>query len=147
VRYGNLELVMTLAKNPVGFNEIIRTIAESEFDGPIVIAINDLDADGRDVSWLWDVDFERLAEPRFGGPIIAAGIRGYDLAVRMKYAGLSEERLWTEQAGLPLAELAAFLAARMRPGERVVALMTYTALLQFRRALSDSGAVDAFWEQ
>jgi UDP-N-acetylmuramyl tripeptide synthase len=147
VRYGNLELVLTLAKNPVGFNEIIRTIAESEFDGPIVIAINDLDADGRDVSWLWDVDFERLAEPRFGGPIIAAGIRGYDLAVRMKYAGLAEERLWTEQAGLPLAELAAFLAERMRPGERVVALMTYTALLQFRRALSDSGAVDAFWEQ
>jgi hypothetical protein len=65
----------------------------------------------------------------------------------MKYAGVAEGRLWTEQAGRPPAELVEFLATRMRPAERVIVLMTYTALLQFRQALSDSGAVSAFWEQ
>lgn len=147
VRLGRLRLTLTLAKNPVGFNEVIRTISEAGFDGPIVIAINDLDADGRDVSWLWDVDFERLAERASPAPIIAAGLRGHDLAVRMKYAGIASDRLWTEAAGRPLVELPDLLIERLTLGEEVFVLTTYTALLQFRKALSERGAVAAFWDQ
>lgn len=147
VKLGDLDLTLTLAKNPVGFNEVIRTLSDAHFSGPIVIAINDLDADGRDVSWLWDVDFEQLAGRDSPAPVIAAGIRGHDLAVRMKYAGVAPERLWTEPAGSRLAELPAFLLERLTPGEPVFVLTTYTALLQFRGALHERGAVEAFWEQ
>jgi UDP-N-acetylmuramyl tripeptide synthase len=147
VRLGGLDLTLTLAKNPVGFNEVIRTISDARFTGPIVISINDLDADGRDVSWLWDVDFELLARRASSSPIIAAGLRGHDLAVRMKYAGIEPERLWTEPAGRPLTELPDNLLKRLSPGKPVFVLTTYTALLQFRRALHERGAVEAFWEQ
>ena len=92
-------------------------------------------------------DPELLAQRASLSPIIAAGIRGHDLAVRMKYAGIAPERLWTESAGRPLAEAPDFLVERLSPGERVFVLTTYTALLQFRQALHERGAVEAFWEQ
>src|SRR5690606_41530486 len=67
-----------LVKNPVGFNEVLRmlTAETGGLEVPTLIAINDLDADGRDVSWLWDVDFELLADG--GGPLGTTGIRGAD---------------------------------------------------------------------
>ncbi len=66
VRAGDREAFLLLIKNPVGFNEILRTFVtgESGTARNVLIAINDNDADGRDVSWLWDVDFEMLAEAR-----------------------------------------------------------------------------------
>ena len=65
----------------------------------------------------------------------------------MKYAGIASERLWTEPAGRPLAELPDFLMQLLSPGASVFMLTTYTALLQFRQALHERGAVEAFWEQ
>ena len=84
LRYAGRTLTLALAKNPVGFNEVLRMITSAPLLAPntLVIAINDLDADGRDVSWLWDVDFEVLADERHDATIFAAGIRGHDLASR-----------------------------------------------------------------
>jgi UDP-N-acetylmuramyl tripeptide synthase len=146
VVYRGVTMTLALAKNPVGFNELIRTLADADRFDLLVIAINDLDADGRDVSWLWDVDFEGLAGDRVPR-LIAAGLRGADLAVRMKYAGYPADRLDDSLAGRPLGELPDALVSRMPDGGRVFILLTYTALLHLRQALTKRGAVLPFWEQ
>ena len=76
------QLFLALVKNPVGFTEVLRTILGRDGRRTLLIAINDLFADGTDVSWLWDVEFERVR----GRRVIAAGERAADLAVRLRYA-------------------------------------------------------------
>jgi lipid II isoglutaminyl synthase (glutamine-hydrolysing) len=139
------QLILTLAKNPTGFNEVLRMLNANGFDGRVMIGINDLDADGRDVSWLWDVDFEVLAERRL--PVIAAGIRGHDLALRMAYAGLDPELIDSAAAGEPFARAVSHLIETTEPGQRVFVLLTYTAMLQLRSVLAERGVVKPFWEQ
>jgi UDP-N-acetylmuramyl tripeptide synthase len=77
---------LLLAKNPAGFEELLDLVAGGH--GPVVVAINARVADGRDPSWLWDVEFERLA----GRPVVAAGERSADLSVRLDYGGVDHER-------------------------------------------------------
>jgi UDP-N-acetylmuramyl tripeptide synthase len=143
--YKNRHLTLALVKNPVGFNETLRmlTLATEGLTTPTLIAINDLAADGRDVSWLWDVDFEMLADGT--ASISTTGIRGADMANRLKYAGLPDTRV------VPLsAELAGGLDAfvdSLPEGASGYVLLTYTALLGLRQTLADRGAVAHFWEQ
>ena len=108
-----------------------------------MIAINDLAADGRDVSWLWDADFELLADGP--APLFAAGLRGPDMANRLKYAGVSLDRI-TLLPEEPGAALDAFVQA-LPPGGTGYVLPTYTALLELRKVLADRGAVETFWRQ
>lgn len=139
------ELSIALVKNPVGFNEVLRTITAGghELAAPTLIVINDEIADGRDVSWLWDVDFEMLAAGSM--PIATAGIRGADMANRLKYAGVAESRLIPLDGTIEQA-LRAFLDKTA--GSREVSILpTYTAMLALRQALGDAGAVDRFWEE
>jgi UDP-N-acetylmuramyl tripeptide synthase len=149
VRYANRTLTLALAKNPVGFNEVLRMIAVAPLRAPdaLVIGINDLDADGRDVSWLWDVDFEVLADERHDATIFAVGLRGHDLAVRLKYAGVPLARLDAAPGGLPLAKALDHIVENTAEGSSIFLLLTYTALLQLRQSLADRGAVREFWEQ
>lgn len=147
IDYQGLHLTLALSKNPVGFNEVLRMLTTRPVSGPVVIGINDLDADGRDVSWLWDVDFETLVEDQHSGTVFAAGLRGDDLAVRMKYAGLSGERLDLSLLGLSFEDVLDRLPTRVPPGEHVFILLTYTAMLQLRRALAERGAAPQFWQQ
>jgi UDP-N-acetylmuramyl tripeptide synthase len=145
VTYRGRSLTLALVKNPVGFNETLRmlTAANGGLTVPTLIAINDFAADGRDVSWLWDVDFEMLGEG--SAPLFTTGIRGADMANRLKYAGLPAERI----ASLP-ADLSSGLDAfvdSLPEGAVGYVLLTYTALLGLRQALADRGAVDHFWEQ
>ena len=142
---GGRDVVLALAKNPTGFNEVLRMLAETGFDGRVVIGINDLDADGRDVSWLWDVDFEALAE--LGLPVTAAGIRGHDLAVRMTYAGLPGALLDRTVAGQSFESVVDRVIETAVPGDRIFVLLTYTAMLQLRAVLAERGVVEPFWEQ
>lgn len=138
-------LSISLVKNPVGFNEVLRTITGggSELAAPTLIVINDEIADGRDVSWLWDVDFELLAAGTL--PIATAGIRGADMANRLKYAGVDESRLIPLDGPIDRA-LVEFLD-RTRDASAVSILPTYTAMLAIRAALADAGAVEQFWEE
>ncbi len=103
------------------------------------IALNDRIADGRDVSWIWDADFELLAgDVR---RVVCAGTRAPEMALRLKYAGWPAERI--EVADGIGSSLDA--AVRAAP-ERLFALPTYTALLELRTLLSDRGLAAEFWE-
>ncbi len=147
VTYRGRQMTLALSKNPTGFNEVLRTITVEPLTAPLVIAINDLDADGRDVSWLWDVDFEVLAAPRHTASFVAAGLRGHDLAVRLKYAGVDAGRIDARAAGRPLGEALDDIVDATPEGASVFLLLTYTALLQLRQALADRGVVEEFWAQ
>jgi lipid II isoglutaminyl synthase (glutamine-hydrolysing) len=137
-------LVMALVKNPVGFNETLRMLtADGELAVPTLIAINDLAADGRDVSWLWDVDFELLAAG--AAPLFTTGLRGADMANRLKYAGVGPERLHALDPDLGRG-LNAFVD-RLDEGARGYVLPTYTAMLALRQILAERGVVDSFWRQ
>ena len=127
-------------KNPAGANEVVRTL-EIGVPPVLVIALNDAIADGQDVSWIWDVDFEPLLE--HAGLVIATGERAAELGLRMAYGGLPAERLEVipslERAldrGLSLVEA----------GTDLVILPTYTAMLSLRGILADRGAVRPYWE-
>src|SRR5262249_42137892 len=107
----------------------------------LLIAINDLFADGTDVSWLWDVEFERLADRV--NVAVCAGLRAEDMAVRLKYAGVPQSVLRVEP------ELGRALELTLRasePGETVYGLPTYTAMLAMRELLQRTGYVRGFWE-
>ncbi|MGH3090295.1 MAG: MurT ligase domain-containing protein [Rubrobacteraceae bacterium] len=141
VKAKDKEAFLLLIKNPVGFNEILRTFVASEARH-VLIAINDNDADGRDVSWLWDVDFEMLAESNeVREPFTVSGIRAQDMAVRLKYADLPVGDV------IPDREKAIKAALQATPsGETLYVLPTYTAMLEIRHALSELGYTHPFWE-
>ena len=133
------ELSILLIKNPAGANEIIRTLVLEPGELDLLAILNDRIADGRDVSWIWDADFELL-----GGHarrITCAGTRAAELAVRFKYAGIPAERLHVTHH-LPSALDRALGQAA---DGRVFALPTYTALLELRDELARRGHVDQFW--
>ncbi|MCL4389838.1 MAG: MurT ligase domain-containing protein [Patescibacteria group bacterium] len=88
-KIGNARLL--LSKNPAGFNESLRTVLDAKERGPVLLVLNDRIPDGRDVSWIWDVDFENLTNYR--ECITCSGDRVYDLALRLKYAGISNMRI------------------------------------------------------
>jgi UDP-N-acetylmuramyl tripeptide synthase len=92
---------LLLAKNPTGFNEVLRTLFSDEEPRHLLFVLNDNIADGRDISWIWDVDFERLTGK--AGTLIVTGTRAYDLALRLKYAGVREQDMQI----IPLAPLRA----------------------------------------
>jgi UDP-N-acetylmuramyl tripeptide synthase len=143
--YKGRELTLALVKNPTGFNEVLRMLT-AETGGlqlQTMIAINDLDADGRDVSWLWDVDFELLAEGN--GDLFTTGLRGPDMANRLKYAGICRDRIH-QLINDPSSALDEFVDA-LPEGEGAYILPTYTAMLALRKTLAERGAVTAFWEQ
>ncbi len=139
VRIGATELSILLIKNPAGANEICRTLALEEGELDLLAVLNDRTADGRDVSWIWDADFEILS-PRVRR-VTCAGRRAAELALRLKYAGMPTDRLHVVPS-LPEALSAALAAA---DGRRLFALPTYTALLELRDELASRGHVERFW--
>jgi UDP-N-acetylmuramyl tripeptide synthase len=147
VKAGDREAFLLLIKNPVGFNEILRTFVTGGEARNVLIAINDNHADGRDVSWLWDVDFEMLADARTEGrtnrmePFMVCGIRAEDMAVRLKYADLPVGAVVPDREKAIKAALDA-----TPPGETLYVLPTYTAMLEIRRTLSELGYTHPFWE-
>ena len=142
LRLRNRTLTLALVKNPVGFNEVLRmlTTATDGLTVPTMIAINDRHADGRDVSWLWDVDFELLAHG--SAALSTTGLRGPDMANRLKYAGVPLERITSQSTDLRVA-LDAFVDG-IPEGSSGYILPTYTAMLDLRAILSELGAVEDF---
>jgi UDP-N-acetylmuramyl tripeptide synthase len=137
---GGKSVVLLLIKNPAGANEVVRTL-ETGIPPVLVIALNDATADGQDVSWIWDVDFEPLLE--HAQLVIVSGGRAAELGLRMIYGGLPAERLEVEPSleraldrGLGLVEA----------GTELVVLPTYTAMLELRKVLTERGAVRPYWE-
>jgi UDP-N-acetylmuramyl tripeptide synthase len=129
-----------LIKNPAGANEVLRTL-RLEAGAERVdmwIALNDRIADGRDVSWVWDADFELLADGV--RRVICAGTRAPEMALRLKYAGWPTDSIEV----VPEIEASLDRAVAAAPG-RLFALPTYTALLELRKLLADRGLAKEFW--
>jgi UDP-N-acetylmuramyl tripeptide synthase len=126
-------------KNPAGANELLRTLGRNcapPLD--LLIALNDGNADGRDVSWIWDADFEALRS--VVGHVVCSGRRAAELALRLKYAEWPLSRLEVEPE-MP----AALDLAIEKSGDRLVALPTYSALLELHAELAARGLVRPFW--
>jgi UDP-N-acetylmuramyl tripeptide synthase len=132
-------LSILLIKNPAGANEVIRTLALEPSPIDLWIALNDRIADGRDVSWIWDADFEMLAGRV--GRVTCSGTRAAEMALRLKYAGWPTER--TIVVSDPSDALDRALESA---GEQLFALPTYTALLDLRKLLADRGNTAQYWE-
>ncbi|MEX1103115.1 MAG: MurT ligase domain-containing protein, partial [Dehalococcoidia bacterium] len=150
--FGRQELVelegrrlhVLLCKNPAGANQVLRllaAIAPPAGSLKVAVLLNDRFADGQDVSWIWDVDYELLADEVTA--CWAGGDRCEDVALRLKYAG------WPEPMGVerePGGLLQRLLSGTER-GEDVFVVPTYTAMLDLRAALARRGAVSPFWER
>jgi UDP-N-acetylmuramyl tripeptide synthase len=136
------QLLLLLIKNPAGANEVVRTLLEGDPPRVAVVALNDAIADGRDVSWIWDVDFELLLEGL--DTVVATGERAAELALRFKYGGFEESRIIVEPSiG---AAIDRGLALTRAAGELVV-LPTYTAMLALQRLVADRGLAKRYWER
>ncbi|HEX4463345.1 MAG TPA: MurT ligase domain-containing protein, partial [Solirubrobacterales bacterium] len=162
---GEGQVSILLIKNPAGANEVLRTLKleaahqvssqkSSDSDEKceltaggeggsagidLWIALNDRIADGRDVSWVWDADFEVLTDAV--RRVTCAGTRAPEMALRLKYAGWPEERIAVEP------DIATSLDAAVAASEgRLFALPTYTALLELRKLLADRGLAKEFWQ-
>ncbi len=134
------ELAILLVKNPAGANEVLRTLALEPGRHDLLGVLNDRIADGRDVSWIWDADFELLADRV--ATATCSGTRAADLAARLKYAGVEPERISIEP-DLPRAlDRALAHGEQARP---LYALPTYTAMLSLRELLVARGAAASHW--
>jgi len=134
-------LLVLLIKNPAGANEAIRTLLAGTAPTLVLVALNDATADGRDVSWIWDVDFEPLLPAL--EQLVATGDRAAELALRFKYAGFDERAIEV----VPELERALDRALELTPpGGELVALPTYTAMLALRNVVARRGFVRQYWE-
>jgi lipid II isoglutaminyl synthase (glutamine-hydrolysing) len=142
IAVGDRHLLVLLIKNPAGANEVIRTLVQGGAPILAVVALNDEIADGRDVSWIWDVDFEPLAEGL--ERLITAGSRAAELSLRFRYGGLDAHSIEL------VPELGAALDRGLEltpPGGELVVLPTYTAMLALRKLVADRGFVRPYWEE
>jgi UDP-N-acetylmuramyl tripeptide synthase len=144
---GSRPLSILLVKNPAGANEVFRTlVATAKSSGgqeplDLLIALNDGIADGRDISWIWDADFEILAGQ--AGHVTCSGSRADELALRLKYSGVPVERLEV----VPELEVAFERSLQSNGARPLYALPTYTALLELRELVADRGYARRYWEE
>ena len=139
---GDRTVLMLLVKNPAGANEVVRTLVSGGAPRLAVIALNDGIADGRDVSWIWDVDFEPLLERL--ERVVVSGARAAELALRFKYAGYEERALEV----VPELGRALDRGLELTPaGSELVVVPTYTAMLALRGIVSERGFARPYWER
>jgi lipid II isoglutaminyl synthase (glutamine-hydrolysing) len=142
IAVGERRLLLLLVKNPAGANEAIRTLVTGGAPKLAVLALNDAIADGRDVSWIWDVDWE----PLLAGldRAVVTGERAAEMALRCKYGGFPEEAIEV----VPSLERALDRGLELAPpGSDLVVLPTYTAMLALQEIVSDRGLARPYWER
>ena len=139
IEFRGRRLNLVLSKNPAGFNETVRTAVDMAHGTKFLIGLNDRKADGTDVSWIWDVDFELLKDR--ATVVVPGGVRAHDLAVRLKYAGVSAEPPQVDPSKA-LDQLIKSTAA----GDTVHVLCSYTAMLDLRAELVRRGWASPYWE-
>lgn len=139
-RLGGRDVLLNLAKNPTGFNQNLKIVEADRGPKMVAFFINDQVADGRDISWIWDIDFEELADQP-DTVVFAGGSRAHDLAVRLKYAGI--EAAVVESIEDAFARLGALTAAGVLPADAAVyAIANYTALPPVHDALNAMEAAE-----
>ena len=139
-RLGGRDVLLNLAKNPTGFNQNLKIVEVDRGPKMVAFFINDQVADGRDISWIWDIDFEELAG-QSNTVVFAGGSRAHDLAVRLKYAGI--EAAVIENIEDAFSRLGALVAAGALPADAAVyAIANYTALPPVHSALNAMEAAE-----
>ena len=132
---------MILVKNPAGCTQALGYLSSIDKDYILVACLNDRAADGTDISWIWDADFELLnSMSSHIHQIYISGDRAQDLALRMKYAGLPEDRM------VLLQEPEKLLDAFEKEALPLYIMPTYTAMLELRSAIVHRCGGAEFWE-
>lgn len=132
------KLFLLLIKNPAGFTQVLETFLISQHASTVLFAVNDNAADGRDVSWLWDVPLELLAP---AGPVaFTSGIRGADMTLRLHYAGIEATQVDDFEKSIEA------LVEATPVGETAYILPTYTAMLEIRKLLSKQTELPEVWK-
>lgn len=124
-------VILSLSKNPAGFNQAIATVNTDKRKKDVIIAINDKANDGRDVSWLWDVDFDKIADENLN-TLTTTGIRVYDISLRFKYADITVDYMTHDMAE-------AVTRCLKTDSEVVYVLVNYTALYSTESVLKKLG--------
>ena len=139
-RYNGTDIQVILVKNPAGCNQSLTYLSSLGEDYTAVFCLNDRTADGHDISWVWDADYEKVAEDPYCKEIYLSGTRAKDMKVRLKYAGTSEDRLY-------IIENSRKLIKKMTEAKRpVFVLPNYTAMLDLRSALGAMTGKKEFWK-
>lgn len=141
MRLGESDVRMILVKNPAGCNQVINFLTSGTEDAVFYIALNDRDSDGTDISWIWDVEFEKLLtmQDRLKR-LVVSGIRRYDMALRLKYAGFDEDFIEIKDT------FDEFLNSATQETLPVYMMPTYTAMLNLRKMISAKYNIKEFWE-
>lgn len=135
------DIRMILVKNPAGANQVLSFLYNIKEPSLFVMGLNDRYADGTDISWIWDADFERLAAlgDKLVG-VVVTGIRRDDMAMRFKYAGVPTEKIKVIDN---FEEVIEYVAAKSYPA---FIMPTYTAMLEIREIMSRKYGYKEFWK-
>jgi UDP-N-acetylmuramyl tripeptide synthase len=140
-RLGKAGTRMMLVKNPAGCNQVIEFLENIKEHFILVACLNDRGADGTDISWIWDVDFEKLRGlSGYLDKVIVSGDRASDLAVRIKYAGVAPEYISIERNYEALVQ---WIEQQDKP---VFIMPTYTSMLELRQVVISHCGGDDFWK-
>ncbi|EKQ53535.1 MULTISPECIES: Mur ligase family protein [unclassified Clostridium] len=139
ITIGNKDIQIILVKNPAGYNQALDTLALNQNEFSAVFMLNDNYADGRDVSWIWDVDFERISALKIED-IFVSGLRMYDMAVRLKVAGLNVDKFILKEDYEELTD-----KIKESVSKKVYILATYTAMINYRKYLHSKGYIKKLW--
>lgn len=139
IKINNKNLKIILVKNPAGFDEALKSINLDSENKSIALLLNDNYADGKDVSWIWDVDFEDLNDNNIHN-IMVSGIRLYDMSIRLKVAGFDEDLFCI------CHNYDALLNSIENCNDSMIYLLaTYTAMTSFRKFLNAKGYIKKLW--
>lgn len=139
IRIGNKDIQIILVKNPAGYNQALDILALNQNEFSAVFMLNDNYADGRDVSWIWDVDFEKISALKIED-IFISGLRMYDMAVRLKVAGLNVDKFILKEDYEELTE-----KIKESSSKKIYILATYTAMINYRKYLHSKGYINKLW--
>ena len=132
VSYQGHNLHLVLVKNPAGFNEVLQFLIQQQPTGNIVFGLNDNYADGKDISWIYDVEFERLTKAASGAKhFYFTGKRAYDMQLRLKYADFDTSKFSVEK------DYKTLITRLGQSGEDTFLVLSYTCMLEFRDKLSE----------
>lgn len=132
VMLNNAPLHLVLVKNPAGFNEVLQFLIQQRPTGNIVFGLNDNYADGKDISWIYDVEFERLTEAASGAKhFYFTGKRAYDMQLRLKYADFDTTKFSVEK------DYKTLITQLQQSGQETFLVLSYTCMLEFRDKLAE----------
>lgn len=139
IKINDKDVKIILVKNPAGYNQALDTLCLNSHSFSASFMLNDNYADGKDISWIWDVDFEKLKTMDLQ-EIFISGIRSYDMAVRLKVAGLDTSKFQVEEDYEKLTN-----KISDSKENKIYILATYTAMINYRKYLHSKGYIEKLW--